>query len=292
LGYIDKYINYLQVHRNRSIHTANAYRVDLHQYFNFQLSDFGSDSPKKTTAIAIRSWVMQLSSSGLSPTSVNRKISALKSYFKYLQREEVLTSNPTLSIRNLKTAKRIPNFIRQSEAVKIFDQPEAFDSHLQLLEVTVMSLLYQTGIRRAELIGLKHSDISLSKKQIKVLGKGNKERIIPITDEMNSLLEKYQNSRQSYAKETNNFFIFDSGKPLYEKWVYRLVKKELSHGSDVAKKSPHVLRHSFATHLLQRGADINAIKELLGHSSLASTQIYAHNDIKHLKEIHKLHPKS
>lgn len=234
----------------------------------------------------------ELSGEQLASTSINRKISALKSFFTYLRREDVLGVNPASGVRNLKTPKRIPNFIKVKEADKIFDDQPDIDNHDAVLTFCVLSLLYQAGLRRSELVGLKSHCVSLGQKQIKVLGKGNKERIVPITDEMCRLFKIYQTSRQKIDNNSDNFFIFGNGKPIYDKWVYRMVKKELSKGSDVAKKSPHVLRHSFATHLLQRGADINAIKELLGHSSLAATQIYAHNDVARLKKIHKLHPKS
>jgi integrase/recombinase XerC len=292
LGFIDKYANYLSVLKNRSGNTVLAYHSDLTQYFQFQLDEFDEFSPVQTKTEFIRSWVASMSKEGIAPSSINRKISTLKSFFKYLQREEVVEANPAISIRNLKVAKRIPNFVRLKEADSMFNLPDGFESYDHLLMVAVFCLLYQAGLRRSELIGLTQENVLLNKAMIKVVGKGNKERLVPITEEMNELLEKYLIERHKFDKVTNNFFIFGNGKPLYEKWIYRMVKKELSLGSDVAQKSPHVLRHSFATHMLQRGADINAIKELLGHSSLASTQIYAHNDIGHLKKTHKLHPKS
>lgn len=203
---------------------------------------------------------------------------------------EVVDDNPATAIRNLKLPQKIPAYVRKSEAERLFDDLQQAND--QPLETAVLMLLYTTGIRRAELIDLKMPNVDLSQAQIKVLGKGKKERIVPLGVEIIDVLRNYLEYRKDIPATTDHFFVRSNGKPLYPKWVYTCVNKMLSQYSNVEKRSPHVLRHSFATHLLQNGAEIAAIKDLLGHSSLASTQIYAQSDIAHLKKIHKLHPKS
>ncbi|MCB0733606.1 MAG: tyrosine-type recombinase/integrase [Flavobacteriales bacterium] len=282
----------MAVHKNRSPHTLQAYHNDLQQFGAFLRAEFSLTDFSLVTTRQGRAWIGELSADGLSPRSINRKISAIKQFYTWMRREDLVTSNPISGIRNLKVPGRIPQFVRESEMEDLLNidyRPFEYD---ELLIFCVLSVLYQCGLRRAELIGLQDVNVRMDKRQLKVLGKGNKERIIPMTAELAELLDFYRQKRQMLVENTDYFFIFGSGKPLKEKWVYQTVRTALSAGSAVGKKSPHVLRHSFATHLLQRGADINAIKELLGHSSLAATQIYAHNDIEKLKEIHKLHPKS
>lgn len=288
---LQNYLDYLSFQKAYSEHTVEAYLNDLEQFQRFQSSQFDTPSLIDTQSVFIRSWVVSLMEEGLKPTTVNRKLSTLKSFFKYLRMMDLVKVNPASKVRNLKLPTKIPTYVRKQEADRLFDDLSKLDIE-NPLESTVMSLLYNTGIRRAELIALKSADVDFNRCQIKVLGKGKKERIVPLGREAVEVLRKYQIFRDGLNIPSNHFFILPNGKPLYPKWVYNCVNKWLSQYSNVEKKSPHVLRHSFATHLLQNGAEIAAIKELLGHTSLASTQIYAQSDIAHLKKVHKLHPKS
>ncbi|MFT7590754.1 MAG: integrase/recombinase XerC [bacterium] len=285
------YLDYLSFQKSYSEHTIEAYLNDLEQFQLFLSEQFDTSLIVETQSVFIRSWIVSLMESGLKASTVNRKLSTLKSFFKYLRMIDLVTVNPASKVRNLKLPSKIPTYLRKKEADHLFDDLAKMDVE-NPLESTVMSLLYNTGIRRAELIALKASDVDYNRGQIKVLGKGKKERIVPLGKEVIGVLKKYQAYRDSENIPSNHFFILRNGKPLYPKWVYNCVNKWLTLYSNVEKKSPHVLRHSFATHLLQNGAEIAAIKELLGHASLASTQIYAQSDIAHLKKVHKLHPKS
>ncbi|MCB9260975.1 MAG: tyrosine-type recombinase/integrase [Flavobacteriales bacterium] len=285
--YIHPFLDYLKYQKSYSPNTVEAYSKDLDHFASFIEIHAGNVNLLEVKPNQIRTWVVSLSDQKLKPTSINRKLSTLKSFYRYLVRQQFIQANPATEVRNLKVPQRIPQYARVSEMNQFFDALK--DSEIGNLEVAVISLLYGTGIRRAELIGLKTRNVDLSAGHIKVFGKGKKERIVPIGQELVQILSAYH--AQNYSSD--NFFVLPkSGKPLYDKWVYNCVNKMLTKFSKVSKKSPHILRHSFATHLLQNGAEISAIKELLGHSSLASTQIYAQSDIVHLKKIHKLHPKS
>jgi integrase/recombinase XerC len=288
---LQDYLDYLSFQKSYSEHTVSAYSNDLEQFSLFQLKTFEVDNFLTTQSTFIRSWVVDLMESGLKPSSVNRKLSTLKSFFKYLRMMDVIDVNPATSVRNLKLPHKIPTYIRKAESDKLFDDL-ANNPEVDILESTVVALLYSTGIRRAELIDLRRANVDLENNKIKVFGKGKKERIVPLGQEIVAILEKYKAYREALGYDSYWFFILPNGKLLYPKWVYNCVNKWLKLYSNAEKMSPHVLRHSFATHLLQNGAEIAAIKELLGHASLASTQIYAQSDIAHLKKVHKLHPKS
>ncbi len=287
---LDEYFDYLRFQKSYSSHTIKAYSKDLAQYLEFQQDRFDESKIELAVSDFIRSWVVELVEQGVKPSSVNRKLSTLKSFFKYLTMMEVVDDNPATAVRNLKLPQKIPAYVRKSEAERLFDDLQRATD--QPLEKAVLMLLYTTGIRRAELIDLSLSNVDLTQGQMKVLGKGKKERIVPLGVEIIGVLREYLEYRKDISATSGHFFVRSNGKPLYPKWVYTCVNKVLSQYSNVEKRSPHVLRHSFATHLLQNGAEIAAIKDLLGHSSLASTQIYAQSDIAHLKKIHKLHPKS
>jgi integrase/recombinase XerC len=224
--------------------------------------------------------------------SVNRKISSLKSYFKYLKKIKVLKTNPMLKIVSPKLKKRLPNFIRETNIEKLLNQDAKDLEPEEKRDLFIVEVLYLTGMRRSELINLKISDVDITNGQIKVLGKGNKERIVPLNPK---ILNKLQNHINSKNEEEPSIYVFSTskGKKMYDKMLYNIVKKVLSEITTSSKKSPHVLRHSFATHLSNNGADLNAIKELLGHANLAATQIYTHNSIEKLKEVYKkAHPKA
>ncbi|MFT4522247.1 MAG: integrase/recombinase XerC [Bacteroidia bacterium] len=292
LGYIHNFILYLRNQKSCSPNTFLAYNTDLIQFQNFIEHLEPGISLTQVKTGHIRLWLVELAEKGDQATSINRKLSSVKSFFKYLILTEETNENPARALKKLKTPSRIPTFARKLEMEVMFDQLGCAEIYVDKLSECIIGMFYHCGIRLSELVALSVSNVSLSSNQIKVLGKGNKERIIPFSKEMSGLIETYSKERRNVVSDTPNFFIFEDGKPLYNKWVYRLVQAWLTKYSTVSKKSPHVLRHTYATHLLQNGAEINAIKELLGHAGLAATQIYAHTDIAHLKKIHKLHPKS
>jgi integrase/recombinase XerC len=243
----------------------------------------------------VRSWLASLKEDKSGSKTINRKISTLKSFFKYQLKLNKVGSSPMTSVSSLKISRRLPSFIEQKDINTLFEQvdfPDTWDGKTNYL---LLMIFYQTGIRLSELINLKESQVDKSNNTIKVLGKGNKERVIPVNNRLLKEIDDYVSEKKIFFKEVVNphLLVNKKGKSLYPKYVYNIVKRYLGDVSTNERKSPHVLRHSFATHLTNNGADINAIKELLGHSSLASTQIYTHNSIEKLKEVHKLaHPKS
>jgi integrase/recombinase XerC len=244
----------------------------------------------------IRSWLAEMIEEGLSAKTVNRKISTLRSFFRYLMRQSVISVNPAIKIQGPKQKKRLPVYVEERKMDILFSRDIDFGSFSELRDLLVMEFFYATGVRRAELIGLRLQDVYFDEKQVKVLGKRNKERIIPIGDHLLPLLKSYLELREevlSADNDTDLVFLTEKGKKMYPKLVYRIVNSYLSTVSTQDKKSPHVLRHTFATHMLNNGADLNAVKELLGHASLAATQIYTHNTIEKLKMIYQqAHPKA
>lgn len=289
---VHAFIDYLQFQRRYSLHTIEAYKVDLVQFSRFISGEFDIDLISESGRDMIRSWIVDLVEKGVSPRSVNRKLSTLKSYFKYLVREGLVESNPAATVRNVKTPERLPKALRLQEANSMLDHFDFEGTYNNILGQTIVSLLYHTGIRRAELIGLTARDTDLLNGRIKVLGKRRKERIIPLGAEVVGHLTTYENLKKELGLSGSYFFLTEKGNALYPALVHRLVQSNLSLWTKSAQKSPHVMRHSFATHLLRNGADLNAIKELLGHSNLSATQIYTNNSIEHLKEVHKKHPKA
>ena len=288
---IESFLNHLIYQRKYSVHTIAAYRNDLQQFYLYR-EDVYSPEKDDVTSDEIRSWVVSLMEHNISPRSVNRKISSLKSYFNFLKREGKVDRVPTTGITTLKTGKRLPVYVNSEDMDRMMDRLEFGPDFKTAMHSTILSLLYHTGIRLTELIGLKISDVDTSAEQIKVLGKRNKERIVPLGAEIMSQLTGLLMKRKDMGTDPH-LFVTDRGKQLYPRYVYRVVNEALSVYSDVSKRSPHTLRHTFATHLLRNGADLNAIKELLGHANLAATQIYTHNSIEHLKNLHKrLHPKA
>ncbi|MCD6180733.1 MAG: tyrosine-type recombinase/integrase [Bacteroidales bacterium] len=294
--FISDFLNYIEFERRYSVHTLNSYSKDLEQFSGFIKETYQVERVKEVDFVFIRSWIALLMEEGNSPRTVNRKISTLKSYFRYLLKVGKIDHNPVLKITGPKARKKLPVFIEEKSMnllITEFKTPESFEEARDRL---VVELFYATGIRRAELIGLKSSDVNLDSKLIKVLGKRNKERLIPIHNSIFSLIDSYLGFKENALTEQSQdpyFFLTVKGKKMYPKLVYRIVNNYLSKVSTQKKKSPHVLRHTFATHMLNHGADLNAVKELLGHANLAATQIYTHNTIEKLKNIYKLaHPKA
>lgn len=292
---INSFLQYIEFEKRYSTHTVVSYKNDLSQ-FNVFLSTFNSSLQlNQVTHSHIRAWIISLVDDGLSPGSINRKMATLRSYYKFLVRTKAIKTDPTVTLKALKTPKRLPQFAQEKEMQYLFDQVAFANDFEGVRDHLMLSLLYTTGMRRAELIGLTTGAVNCKKNTIKVLGKRNKERLIPLTLEVAKLVKMYLPLREEKLMNgANNFLLLtDKGQPLYETFVYRKVRKYLGATTSLDKKSPHILRHTFATHLLNNGADLNAVKELLGHSSLAATQVYTHNSLEKLKKVfEKAHPKA
>ena len=292
---VDAFLTYLEKERNYSVHTRRAYGKDLREFAAFCRQEHELSTPVHANYSLIRDWIVQLVEKGIANRSINRKVASLKAFYKFLLRTEAIAVNPLAQHKSLKIPKRVEIPFSEAEMQNLL-QPEFFESTFEgLRDQLVIEMLYATGMRRAELIHLKLSDVDLHSRMIKVLGKRNKERYIPLIPGLITTIEKYMEERSSLPeiRDENYFFLTAKGKKLYETLVYRIMQNYFTRISNKVKKSPHVLRHTFATHLLAKGADLNAVKELLGHSSLASTQVYTHNSIAELKKAHATaHPRS
>ena len=286
----NKFITYLSSEKRFSEHTIKSYTTDLKQFTSFLLSEFQIiDEIHEISFQIIRTWIASLLEKGINPRSVNRKISTLKTYFKFLIREGELIENPMMKVVAPKSKKRLPIFIEEDQIASLLNEVQFEKGFVGQRNKLIIELFYVTGIRLSELINIKISDVDFNNQSIKVLGKRNKERIIPLSSSMINSLDNFTENNQ------NNHFLFTNldGDKLYTKLVYRLVNKYIAKISSVNKKSPHILRHTFATHMLNNGADINAIKELLGHANLSATQVYTHNTIEKLKTVYKqAHPRA
>ena len=287
------FLEYLQFEKRYSQHTIIAYQNDLEQFFSFLITEFDAPEITAVNSSFIRTWLASLKNDEMTAKSINRKISSLKSFFKYQMKTGVIAQTPMSTIVIPKMSKRLPSFVEEKDIATLISHVEFSDDWKGRTEKLVVQLFYSTGMRLSELINLKESQLDASYSQIKVLGKGNKERILPVSKEFMNELKKYIAEKPVCLPGVYNLFVNEKGKQLQPRAVYAFVKKYLSLVTTVEKKSPHVLRHSFATHLMNNGADLNAVKELLGHSSLAATQIYTHNTIEKLKEVFKkAHPKA
>lgn len=292
---ITSFIQYLTFEKHFSTHTISAYRVDLTQFSQYIQLQYETNHPRFINHQMIRSWLVQLMHEKVSARSVNRKLSSLKSFYGFLMKEKVVSNNPLSKVQPPKTSKRLPVFVEEQHMNRLLDYEDiAFgDDFAGKRNKLILILFYSTGIRLSELIGLKTADIDFTRDTLKVLGKRNKERIIPVTAELKEELNHYLQSRTDKGIQHEHLFTTDAGQKMYPKLVYNVVKKYLSLVTSIEKRSPHVLRHTFATHLLNKGADLNAIKELLGHANLAATQVYTHNSIERLKNIYKnKHPRA
>lgn len=292
---VNEFLTYLSSEKRYSKHTTVSYRNDLSNLSEYLLATYELSTPEHATYPMLRSWIVTLADQEMLPKSINRKIACLRSFYHFLQKKELITKDPTLKIKAMKVKKSLPVFVEEDNILKLLDQVEFEDSFEGIRNKLVLELLYATGIRLSELIGLKNTDVNIFQKTIKVLGKGNKERIIPIHDTFITLTKNYLAKKKNETFSNNNefFVVTNNGEQVYPMFIYRLVRMYLDQVTTVDKRSPHVLRHTFATHLLNKGADLNAIKDLLGHSSLAATQVYTHNSIEKLKTIFdQAHPKS
>lgn len=293
--FIQPFLDYLNYQKRYSRNTVISYQTDLEDFFDFTARQYGDLTLPEITPAFIRTWLAGLKQNNITSRSINRKISALKSFFKFHLKVNSVSSSPVSAIVSLKVGKRLPAFIEQKDMEALFNHVSFPDTWQGKTDHLLLKLFYQTGIRLSELINLKETQVDAGNKTIRVLGKGNKERVIPVSGDLVNDLFSYLAEREACAAKISGvscIFTTNKGKKLYPKYVYNAVKYYLNAVTTTDKKSPHVLRHTFATHLTNNGADINAVKELLGHTSLAATQIYTHNTIERLREIHnKAHPK-
>ncbi|MBA4153734.1 tyrosine-type recombinase/integrase [Flavobacterium sp.] len=287
--------DYLQMQKNYSLHTVKAYIKDIEEFDSFNKTHFEQDSIDIVGYPQIRSWIVSLVDGNISASSVNRKISSLKSYYKFLLRIKQIEQSPLLKHKALKTPKKIQIPFSEKEVDLVLNQiiyPDGFEG---IRDKLIIDMFYTTGIRRAELINLKLSSIDLNSNTLKVIGKRNKERILPLLPIIISQIKMYIIQRNAIQdiKNTEQLFLTQKGVKLNDSLVYRLINTYFSTISEKVKKSPHILRHTFATHLLNNGADLNSVKELLGHSSLASTQVYTHSSLSELKKVYsEAHPRN
>lgn len=287
------FLQYLRFEKRYSQHTITAYSKDLNQFFTFIAGEFNIDDTGSIAHFHVRSWLASLKDEEQAERSINRKLSSLNSFYKYLMRLQLADKNPVKQLHALRLPKRLPVYLKEQEAEFLLEELQFDEGFKGFTDRIICELLYQTGMRRSELLQLKETDIEWSLNQVRVLGKGNKERLLPVSKLLLETIQDYINEKKKLGIDAAaHLLVLEDGNPLYAGYVYRTVKKYLTATTTLSKKSPHVLRHTFATHLLNNGANIQAIKDLLGHSSLAATQVYTHNNIEKLKEVHKLnHPR-
>ena len=292
---LEQFQKYLSLEKQYSAHTVKAYLRDLRQFEEYCGEDHGDAPLASMPYSVIRSWIISLMESGYENRTVNRKIASLKSYYKFLLRKGEIDSSPLSAHRPLKTDRKLEVPFSVQEMQELLAEWDAGEGFEGLRDQLVVELFYTTGIRRAELIGIRLQDLDLPGGTLKVLGKRNKQRILPLVQSIRPLMGRYLEVRNEAFPESESPYLFlsGSGNKMYETLVYRIINRYLSKVSEKAKRSPHILRHTFATHMLNQGADMNSVKELLGHASLASTQVYTHNSIAELKRIHlKSHPRN
>jgi len=295
MSYQKAFQEYLQLEKNYSMHTVTAYGNDLIFFKEFLKSNFEMDQLEEVNYSMIRSWIVAMVDDGVANSSVNRKIASLKSFYKFLLKIKVIKSSPLLKHKSLKTPKKLQIPFSENELDMVLNNLKFPDGFEGIRDKLIIDLFYTTGIRRIELISLKMQNIDLHNRTLKVLGKRNKERILPIVPVIASQIEKYlaERTQLEVIKDSEYFFLMLKGVKLNDSFVYRLINYYFSNVSEKVKKSPHILRHTFATHLLNNGADLNSVKELLGHASLASTQVYTHSSLSELKKVYgQAHPRN
>ena len=294
MDYISKFLSYIQYERRGSPHTLVAYKTDLEQFVLFLFSQ--NQSVEEATHRDIRSWQIALMEDNDTARTINRKLSTLKAFYRFMLRNKYLTTNPMDKVIAPKQSKRLTHFVSEQDMDTVFDYLEFSNDFEGKRDRTILELFYATGIRLSEMMQIKKGDLDFHSGTIKVLGKRKKERIIPIAPQIVQLLKEYINFLEKsfgFVNYNENIFVTVKGKPIYPKLIYRIVRKYLDAATTIDKRSPHVIRHTFATHLLDNGADLLAIKELLGHSSLAATQIYTHTSIEKIKKTYKqAHPRA
>ncbi len=293
MGYQESFISYMKYEKRFSSHTVVAYKKDLDQFVLYCTEMIGEFNVKKVDSVLIRSWIVRLMEQQLTPRSVNRKVSTVKAFFRFLMKNEIVEINPAVNLTLPKVRKKLPVFVEENNLHHLLDDGFFENDFRGVRDKLIITLLYGTGVRLSELLNLKDRDIDTKGYLIKVLGKRQKERIIPYPRNINILFFQYIELRnQELGNIHDRLLVTEKGKPIYEKLIYRVVKNSLEKVTSLEKKSPHVLRHSFATHLLNKGADLNAVKELLGHSNLSATEIYTHTTFEKLHNIYKqAHPR-
>ncbi|MBW7912691.1 MAG: tyrosine-type recombinase/integrase [Taibaiella sp.] len=291
--WLPDYLQYLKFEKRYSHHTLVAYEKDLSQFFTYIDGEFSISDINELSHFHVRSWLAAMKDDKQSARTVNRKLSSLNSFYKYLLRLGKVKKNPVRQLHSQKLPERLPSYLKEQETTHLLEAVDFEEGFKGATDRMICTLLYQTGIRRSELLNMKEQDIEWPLKQVRILGKGNKERLVPMGPQLLQEIKDYiQEKKRVAGNESPYLLVLEDGKQLYAGYVYRVVKKHLGMVTSLAKKSPHVLRHTFATQLLNNGANIQAIKDLLGHSSLAATQVYTHNNIEQLKEIHKTsHPR-
>lgn len=293
--YKDLFLKYLQFEKRFSVNTVKSYENDLRQFTEFVIFNFEHDNIHLIDEKCVRAWVVSLMGKDFSVITINRKISTLKTFYKFLLREGEIKSNPMDKVISPKISKKLPSFVEEKQINKLLDEYSFGEDFTGIRNKTIVEMFYNTGMRLSELIGLTDNSIDFNNNTVKVLGKRNKERIIPLQVSFIKSIKGYIKVRDAEFEKMRYqcFFVSDKGNKMYEKLVYNIVNKYLNLVTTIEKKSPHILRHTFATHLLNRGADLNAIKELLGHANLAATQVYTHNTFEKLKSIYKqAHPRA
>ena len=295
MGHKESFLEYLRIEKRYSLHTVRSYQNDLNQFYTWLDDNDMSAEPGEITSHQVRAWMVNLIDNGISPVSVHRKISCLRVFFRYLRKEGKVNHDPMDKVVLPKKKKNLPQFVGEEALDRLLDEYNFGNDFNGIRNRTVIEMLYMTGMRRSELIGLKENDVDIQEALVKVTGKRNKQRIIPLTLSFTGRLEEYLKAKSEYSGTMDNdwFFITNKGNKLYDKYVYNLVKGYLAMVTTIEKKSPHILRHTFATHMLNRGAGLNAIKEFLGHANLSATQIYTHNTFEKLRKIYKqAHPRA
>lgn len=287
------FFNYIEYQKRYSAHTLTSYRIDLGQFEEYLAKSYEEDLSTATYPM-IRSWVVKLIEDGYLTTSIHRKISCVKAFYNFLHKQKILFGNPARNIQLPKNPKKLPVFLTETQTVRLLDDITFPDDFEGKRDKAILELLYSTGIRVSELVTIDEKDIDFSSRAIKVTGKRKKQRIIPVPDYLLRIIKNYKQQKEQLGENTlPQLFVTKKGKKIYSKLIYRIVNKYLKQVSTSEKKSPHVLRHTFATHMLNNGADINAIKELLGHASLSATQVYTHNTVERIKSIYKhAHPRA
>jgi integrase/recombinase XerC len=290
---IDAFLEYLSLEKKYSVHTVIAYKTDLLSFRDFLATEYNQEEFLSVHYPQIRNWIVSLVVGKISNRTINRKVSSLKSFYKFLQKTKQIKINPLSKHRALKVAKKVQVPFSSKEINLVINSIDEEHDFTSVRNKLIVELFYSTGIRRTELINIKEVDVSFSNEVIKVLGKRNKERFVPLLKSVVPTLKKYLELKKEFSKELEVLFITEKGNKIYETLVYRIINSYFSKVSTKVKKSPHILRHSFATHLLNEGADLNSVKELLGHSSLASTQVYTHNSLDEIKKVYnQAHPRS
>jgi len=289
------FLQYLRFEKRYSGHTLTAYKKDLEQFNDYISAQFGKLNMSEISHFHIRSWLAEAKDEKAKERTINRKLSSLNSFYKFLLKNALVEKNPVRQLHAMRLPERLPSYMKESETTQLLEELQFEEGFKGFTDRMICELLYQTGMRRNELLQMKERDIEWSLKQIRILGKGNKERLVPMSPMLQESMREYIAEKKKTLEnhDADHLLVLENGAPLYAGYIYRTVKKYIGEtGNTLSKKSPHLLRHTFATHLLNNGANIQAIKDLLGHSSLAATQVYTHNNIDKLKEIHKTnHPR-